>query len=58
MKKRDTRFSILCNRKQAVIALRPDAAQVASHGKTGQENSKSGPYRIRTYGLLIRSQPL
>ena len=26
--------------------------------KTSQEGSKSGPYRIRTYGLLIRSQPL
>ena len=26
--------------------------------KTGQEKEKSGPYRIRTYGLLIRSQAL
>jgi integrase len=37
--------------------------QQLGHGKeipdtTGQENVKSGPYRIRTYGLLIRSQAL
>ena len=33
-------------------------AALAAPVMTGQDTEKSGPYRIRTYGLLIRSQPL
>jgi integrase len=41
-----------------VVKTQSVAHDESSLDRSGQKKKKSGPYRIRTYGLLIRSQPL